>query len=295
MRSPPWQEVDVAAPGGRIAAMDWGGAGDPMLLLHGGGSNAAEWATTVPYLVDEFRCISFDSAGHGQSPEPTSLSFESFLDEMDAVVAHFALDPAQVAVVGSSFGGAVAAWWAGTRGACRAIVGVDSAPLRIHLEPWPHPSRPDRTPEEWRALGWDWSGDATAFENHVAAIVAEGGQEATASSAHRQGADGLYRAHPTPEFLSALGRLGNRADNPMVPVDNYARLRCPTLLLCATGGPRADNREFIDSMPERFPAVGSSGWRVPTSSTTRTPTSWPFTSNAFSPHTNTLRPRPAVV
>jgi pimeloyl-ACP methyl ester carboxylesterase len=45
----------------------------------------------------------------------------------------------------------------------------------------------------------------------------------------------------------------SRPDNPLVDIENYARLRCPTLLLCATNGPSAaDNREFrhhADAVP----------------------------------------------
>lgn len=255
MRHPTWRDVDVAAPAGPIAATDWGGDGDPVLLLHGGGSNAAEWSATVPHLVDGFRCISFDSAGHGRSPEPDSPSFGAFLDEIVAVIEHFALDTHRLTLVGSSFGGALAVWWASTREACRAVVGVDSAPMKSHLEPWPHPGRVDRTPDEWRAMGWGWSGDETGYEERVRAMVADGDPEAHARRARTLVADGRYEARPTPELLSALGNLGNRAENPIVRVENYARLCCPTLLLCANDGVSADNREFIDAMPERFPGV----------------------------------------
>ena len=251
----PWREVEVAGPAGTIAAMDWGGEGDPLLLLHGGGSNAAEWASTVPHLVGGFRCISFDSAGHGRSAEPSAFGFGLLLDEIDAVVDHFGLDPERLALVGSSFGGAVAVWWAGLRHGCRALVGVDSAPARIHLEPWPHPSRVDRSPGEWREAGWGWEGDRAGYEARVAEAVADGGLEAAARRAHTLGQDGVYRSHPSAELLSVIGKLGNRPDNPIVVVENYARLRCPALLLCATDGGSADNREFVDTMPTRFPGV----------------------------------------
>ena len=255
MTRPSCRDVEVLGPGGPVAALDWGGTGDPVLFLHGGGSNAAEWATTIPFLGDGFRCISFDSAGHGRSPEPAALGFDSFLDEIDAVVDHFGLDAAELAVVGSSFGGALAVWWASSRGRCRAVVGVDSAPMLAHLGPWPPPSRVDRTPDEWRALGWGWSGDEAGYEQRVAEAVADGVPEAMARRSHTRGGDGHYQAHPTPEFICVHGGLGSRPENPIVRADNYARLPCPALLLCATDGPAADNREFIDSMPQRFAGV----------------------------------------
>lgn len=248
-------DVDVAAPYGRLAAVDWGGAGDPVVLVHGGGSNAAEWATTVPHLVDGFHCISYDSAGHGRSAEAPALDFDSFLLEIDAVVDHFALDPARLTVVGSSFGGALAVWWASVRGGCRAVVGVDSAPLKAHLERWPPPGRVERTPDQWHALGWGWSGTEDEYEQRVAEAVADGGLEAQARRAHTRNADGSYQAHPSAELLAVIDRLGSRPDNPIARIDNYHHLPCPTLLLCASDGVCADNREFVDAMPERFPGV----------------------------------------
>jgi pimeloyl-ACP methyl ester carboxylesterase len=255
MRLPEGRDVEVATPSGRLAAVDWGGSGDPLVFVHGGGSNAAEWATTVPHLVDAFHCISFDSAGHGRSPEPPSLDFDTFLVEIDAVVDHFGLDPGTLAVVGSSFGGALAVWWASVRAGCRAVVGVDSAPQKMHLEPWPPPGRVQRTPDQWRASGWGWSGTRDEYEQRVAEAVADGGLEAQARRAHTRTPEGLYEAHPSAELLAVIDRLGSRPVNPIVRVENYAHLRCPTLLLCASDGVCADNREFVDAMPERFPAV----------------------------------------
>lgn len=81
-----WREVEVPASTGPVAAMDWGGAGDPVLLLHGGGANAAEWAPLVDRLRDDARCVAFDSYGHGRTPALQAPTFELLLDQVDAVI-----------------------------------------------------------------------------------------------------------------------------------------------------------------------------------------------------------------
>lgn len=249
-------EVTVPGPDVPIAALDWGGDGDPIVFLHGGGSNAAEWTLLVPHLLDRFRCISYDAPGHGLTPAPPTLSFESHLAEIDAVVDHFALPRDRLVLVGASYGGAIAVWYASVRGGCRAVVGVDSAPTRAHLGPWPPPDLPERRDEDWPALGWGGSGDQAWYDARVAELLAEGEPEAMVRRAIRPGHDGLYHAYPRPEFLTASYNLGREAERSMGRVvDTYARLQRPTLLLCATMGVSVDNREFIDGMPDRFPGV----------------------------------------
>ena len=210
----------------------------------------------MPHLLHRFRCISYDAPGHGLTPAPPTLSFESHLDEIDAVVDHFGLPRDRLALIGASFGGAVAVWYAGLRGGGRAVVGVDSAPMTEHLGLWPPPDLPDRGRDEWLALGLGGSGDQAWYDARVAELVGDGEPEAMVRRAIRWGPDGRYHAHPSADLLTALGRLGSRPDNPMVRVlETYARLERPTLLLCATRGLAASNREFVDAMPDRYPGL----------------------------------------
>lgn len=255
MPSSGWREVEVPGPAGPVAAMDWGGAGDPVLLLHGGGANAAEWVPLVEHLRDVARCVAFDGYGHGRTPAPQAPTFEMLLDQVDAVIEHLRLPRHRLTLVGGSFGGALAVCHQALRPGCRAVVGVDAMPTAVHVGRRPNPDGVVRSARDYEALGWGWSGDRAAYEARVAAWVAEGEPEPYARRAHRLGADGRYHAVPTPEVIAALHNLGVRPDNPFVRVDNYADVTCPTLLLCATEGLAADNRAFVDAMPRRFPSV----------------------------------------
>ena len=255
MREPGWLEVEVAAPAGPVAALDWGGSGDPVLLLHGGGANGAEWQPLVEHLRDGFRCVSFDSYGHGRTAALRAPTFDMLLDEVDAVVDHFHLPRHRLTLVGGSFGGAAAACHEALRPGCRAIVGLDSAPTAVHVGLRPRTDGVSYAAEELDAQGWAWSGDRAAYEARVAEWVARGDPEAYVRRCHLLGPDGRYHQVPGTPAIAALHNLGLRPDNPFVRVDNYADVRCPVLLLCGTEGLCVDNRPFVDSMPQRFPAV----------------------------------------
>ena len=245
-------DIEIPGPCGPIGAIDWGGSGDPMLLVHGGGTNAAEWDPVVPHL-GPYRCVAFDVPGHGRSAAPATPRYDLWLETMDAVIEHLALARGRLAVVGGSFGGALAVWYAGQRRGLRAVVGVDSAPwsARFARE---REQRATRTAEQLRADGWGRSGDEEWYEAEVAELVADDGYpEMCARRAHIRLPDGRYQGVPTAEFLEVAG--APRPDNPLLDPAMYGQVDCPTLLLCGNDGNAADNREYVDSMPGRFPMV----------------------------------------
>jgi pimeloyl-ACP methyl ester carboxylesterase len=246
-------DIEISGPEGPIGAIDWGGAGDPLLLVHGGGTNAAQWAPVVPYL-DDYRCVSFDLPGHGRTPAPAASFYDLWLEVMDAVIAHFALPRERLAIVGGSFGGSLAVWYDGQRPGHRAVVGIDSAPWMGHVNGTFH-GREARTAESFRADGWGWSGDQAGYEANVAQMVAGGCPEPCARRKHLARPDGTYVEVPTPEFLECYHNVGSDPENPLVDPAIYGGLHCPTLMICGNDGMAAHNREYVDAMPDRFPMV----------------------------------------
>ena len=82
------------------------GAGDPLLLLHGGLESSAIWAGVVPLLATRFRVIASDSRGHGRSTNPGGhLSYRQLADDTVAFIAALGLQCP--AIVGWSDGGQV--------------------------------------------------------------------------------------------------------------------------------------------------------------------------------------------
>ena len=53
--------------GFRLCYEDTGGNGPTVLFLHGAGGNHLSWWQQVPVFAEEYRCITVDQRGFGQS------------------------------------------------------------------------------------------------------------------------------------------------------------------------------------------------------------------------------------
>jgi pimeloyl-ACP methyl ester carboxylesterase len=104
--------VVVEHDGLRIAALDWGGAGEPLLLLHPTGFCAGFFDPLARRLRDTYRPIGVDLRGHGgtDAPDFTEVhrySFRRMAVDVLAVLDH--LDVHAWCALGESGGGGVAA------------------------------------------------------------------------------------------------------------------------------------------------------------------------------------------
>jgi proline iminopeptidase len=113
------------------------GASDapPLLVLHGG--PGADHDYLLPQLLDlanDFRLIFYDQRGGGRSKtdDRTPITWRTHVDDLDAVIAEFSLDPATV--IGYSWGGLLALLFAIESAAARVrsrlarLVLIDPAP-----------------------------------------------------------------------------------------------------------------------------------------------------------------------
>ena len=84
-----------------------GGAGPPLILVHGLGGAAANWTLLAPALVGHHRLLVPDLPGHGgSSPLAAAPTLNPFADAVVELAAREGMLPA--AVVGHSMGGVVA-------------------------------------------------------------------------------------------------------------------------------------------------------------------------------------------
>jgi (E)-2-((N-methylformamido)methylene)succinate hydrolase len=84
-----------------------GGAGEPVLLVHGLAGGSANWCEVVPDLVERNRVIAVDLPGHaGSDPLPREATVDDFAAEVATVLEAEEVESALVA--GHSFGGLVA-------------------------------------------------------------------------------------------------------------------------------------------------------------------------------------------
>ena len=114
--------------GVRLSVRDFGGDGQPVLLLHGLAGHAEEWAETASWLTIDHRVVALDARGHGRSERvPADVSRAAVVADAAAVVEELGLGP--VVVVGQSVGGVTAISLAARRASLtRGLVVVDAGP-----------------------------------------------------------------------------------------------------------------------------------------------------------------------
>lgn len=101
----------VLSGGVAIHYLDWGGAGEPIVLIPGLGSSAHTFDEFAPLLATQYRVVGITRRGYGQSGQPTSgYETRSLSEDVLAVLNQLGLR--RVTLVGHSLGGAEAVWLA---------------------------------------------------------------------------------------------------------------------------------------------------------------------------------------
>jgi len=100
--------------GFRLYYEDSGGNAPAILFLHGAGGNHLSWWQQVPVFAEEYRCITADQRGFGQSPDvPGGPGPAALATDVLALLDHLGI--ARAAVVAQSMGG-----WAAVGAGVRA-------------------------------------------------------------------------------------------------------------------------------------------------------------------------------
>ena len=82
------------------------GEGEPLFLIHGIGASRASFAGLVPFLRNDFRCISYDLRGHGVSPKPAPpYTLDDLVEDLEALRKELGIGKAHFA--GHSLGGMI--------------------------------------------------------------------------------------------------------------------------------------------------------------------------------------------
>jgi pimeloyl-ACP methyl ester carboxylesterase len=180
-----------------------------VLLAHGAGQTRHSWASTAQRLAERgWRTISIDLRGHGDSewsPEG-AYSNRDFADDIGAVAATFDNKPA---LIGASLGGL-----AGLGLEALAAPGTFSSITLVDIIPNPNPDG------SARVLGFMGANLEHGFESleaaadSIAAYMPHRTRPSDLSGLQknlRLGADGRYRWHWDPKFMSGI-----RAPRPVV-------------------------------------------------------------------------------
>jgi 3-oxoadipate enol-lactonase len=197
--------------GFRLYYEDAGGHAPTLLFLHGAGGNHLSWWQQVPAFAEEYRCVTVDQRGFGQSPDvsggpgPAALATDAL-----ALLDHLGI--ARAALAAQSMGG-----WAAVGAAVQAperfwaivmantvgnLTNAGIATLRQKLAA----ASPPRPAVLWQAALGETFRKTQAARAFLYAQIA-----------------GLNAPLPA-DFRDQLGRL-------TTPVDRYAATRVPTMFL----------------------------------------------------------------
>jgi 3-oxoadipate enol-lactonase len=82
------------------------GAGPPLILIHGIGARKTAFDRLLPQLSGRFTCVTYDLAGHGDSPMPSGrMTLHDLVDDLETL--HTALDLGPAHIAGHSLGGMI--------------------------------------------------------------------------------------------------------------------------------------------------------------------------------------------
>lgn len=109
----------------RFHYRDWGGSGQPVVLLHGLASNSHIWDLVAPLLAERFSVVALDQRSHGETEgADEGYDFETIVGDLDAFLDACAIE--HPIIVGHSWGGNVAIHaGAASKGKVRALVCID--------------------------------------------------------------------------------------------------------------------------------------------------------------------------
>ena len=98
-----WVSIDSL----RFHFRDWGGQGQPIVLLHGLASTCHIWDLVAPLLAEDFAVLALDQRGHGESDKPDhGYDFARVSTDLQGFIQAMGLH--KPVVVGHSWGGDVA-------------------------------------------------------------------------------------------------------------------------------------------------------------------------------------------
>jgi len=146
------------------------GDGQPLVFVHGGWMNGEAWRTQVDRFAPEYRVITVDLRGHGQTgaTEHRQYSIGLFADDLEALLAH--LDVDRPVLVGLSLGGMVVQEYL-DRHPDTAAGAVLAGPVRS-MPPFEFPSdlKPFVSPLPMVATSLSTVGTTATFQSMLASI-----------------------------------------------------------------------------------------------------------------------------
>lgn len=227
----------------RLACRDFGGEGQPVLLLHGLAGYAGEWAPTASWLTMRCRVVALDARGHGRSERaPEDVSRAAQVADAAFVIEQLGLAP--VVLVGQSVGGLPALSLAATRPELvSGLVLIEASPAGGGTMP----SDASQVGEALRQWPVPFTSRAQALEFFERRFGGRLAAEAWVDGL-QQREDGWW---PRFEVDVMVRTLREAVVKPSW--DEWERIICPTLAV--RGGDGALDADLAQEMIDRLPAA----------------------------------------
>jgi len=205
---------------------DTGGAGRPVVLIHGWPLSGESWSEQIPALeAAGYRVVSYDRRGFGRSDKPRSgYDYDTFTDDLQAVIE--ALDLRDATLVGFSMGGGEVARYVSRFGTDRIRSVVFAAAVPPYLAKTD--DNPDGPLDDETAKGME-SGlkddEASFYDGFITQFFSAGG-ELKVTEQQRQDALALTRQADRHAALGAMAAFGTTDFR-----EDLAEVTVPTLVI----------------------------------------------------------------
>lgn len=222
------------------------GDGDPVVLLHAGGSSGAQWRKAGTHLETDFRLIAPDLIGFGETdvwPVPATLTHDRQAQLVHALLARVC--DGRTHLVGHSYGGSTAV---------RLVLAAPERVARLvliepNLAPLLKQAGEDALFEEYRDLAETFIADAETGQDERAwqrfLDYRNGAGTWTALSERARG-------RMLAQTMQAVAAYYSNLNNPTT-LDDIRSIGCPTLVLCGADTTAPDRRitEILrDTLPD---------------------------------------------
>ncbi|MDA0769755.1 MAG: hypothetical protein BZY79_02590 [SAR202 cluster bacterium Casp-Chloro-G4] len=239
---------------------DWGGTGQPVVLLHGLASTSHIWNMVAPILVENNRVVALDQRGHGESDTPDhGYDFSTVVGDLDEFIGSLGIR--QPIVFGHSWGGDVALEYAVThQDNVKGLGFVDGGTINIAARPGNtlEQAKEDMAPPVWEGMTFQkleerartWRTPSMLTPAHIEIL----------RSNFRQNGDETITARLSREnHIRIIEALWDHS-----PPALYPQVQCPVLLMPAR---EKDNESVADRRWRKEESIAEASRLLPRSQT----------------------------
>ena len=234
----------IGLPTGVTLKVQLGGAGDPIVFLHGFPESHRTWRHQMTNLASDFRVVAPDQRGFGGSDKPEGVeAYETDRVVEDLIALADALDIGRFTLVGHDWGGA-AAWLAALRHPDRIErLVIVNAPHPLVFQRSVIDDEPQRAASQYirafrtpgmeaaiKAMGYDRFFEKS-FGTHVdLRLVSDAEREAYLSDWSQPGAmTAMLNWYRT--SIIEVPEVGEKAHKPLWTMAPFPKVRVPTLVV----------------------------------------------------------------